>query len=264
MAVAYARLLVAQARSQAQYRTSFAFDLAGSFLFAFVDLFGVVALFQVTRRLGGFDLLTSMMMASASACGFALADLAVGSIERMRLYVRSGLLDTVLVRPLGSLGQILAMDFAPRRIGRVLVTSSVFGICLHRADVPMTPATATLVLLTPLAGSVLFGAIFVATATVAFWWIDSGEFANAMTYGGREFATYPLTVYGAGMRAAFGYAAGYAFTGYYPVLTLLGRPDPLGLPGWVGWCSPAVALLAAVAAGAVWRTGVRHYRSTGS
>ena len=98
MAVAYARLLVAQARSQAQYRTSFAFDLAGSFLFAFVDLFGVVALFQVTRRLGGFDLLTSMMMASASACGFALADLAVGSIERMRLYVRSGLLDTVLVR----------------------------------------------------------------------------------------------------------------------------------------------------------------------
>ena len=38
----------------------------------------------------------------------------------------------------------------------------------------------------------------------------------------------------------------------------------LGLPGWVVWCSPAVALVAALLAAAIWRFGVRHYRSTGS
>jgi ABC-2 type transport system permease protein len=51
---------------------------------------------------------------------------------------------------------------------------------------------------------------------------------------------------------------------YYPALVLLGRPDPLGLPEWVGWCSPLVAVAAAALAGIAWRFGVRHYRSTGS
>jgi ABC-2 type transport system permease protein len=62
----------------------------------------------------------------------------------------------------------------------------------------------------------------------------------------------------------FAYSLGFAFVSYYPTLTLLGRPDPLGLPSWVGWTTPAVALAAAGAAALAWRTGVRHYRSTGS
>jgi ABC-2 type transport system permease protein len=45
---------------------------------------------------------------------------------------------------------------------------------------------------------------------------------------------------------------------------MLGRPDPLGTPGWLRWCSPLTALLVAAVAGLFWRTGVRHYRSTGS
>ena len=114
-------------------------------------------------------------------------------------------------------------------------------------------------------GAVFFGAIFVATATVAFWWIDSGEFANGFTYGGRDFTSYPITVYSGLFRRIFAYSLGFAFVAYYPALALLGRPDPLGLPGWAGlvrrrwWPCAAVAVAALV-----WRFGVRHYRSTGS
>ena len=42
---------------------------------------------------------------------------------------------------------------------------------------------------TPLAAAVFFGAIFVASATVAFRWIESGELANSLTYGGRDFTS---------------------------------------------------------------------------
>jgi ABC-2 type transport system permease protein len=62
----------------------------------------------------------------------------------------------------------------------------------------------------------------------------------------------------------FAYGLGFAFVSYLPALALLGRPDPLGVPGWLRWCSPLVALLAAGLAALFWRTGVRHYRSTGS
>ena len=100
--------------------------------------------------------------------------------------------------------------------------------------------------------------------SVAFWWIESAEFANGLTYGGRDFASYPLTVYSGLFRRLFGYSLGFAFVAYYPALILLGRPDPLHGPAWLGWCAPLVAGLAALAAAGVWRLGVRHYRSTGS
>jgi len=51
---------------------------------------------------------------------------------------------------------------------------------------------------------------------------------------------------------------------YQPALALLGQADPLGLPAWAGFVSPLVALVAAGCAALVWRSGIRHYRSTGS
>jgi len=104
----------------------------------------------------------------------------------------------------------------------------------------------------------------VATATVAFWWIDSGEFANGFTYGGRDFTSYPITVYSGFFRRVFAYGLGFGFVAYHPTLGLLGRPDPLGLPAWMAWSTPAVAAAACGLAALAWRSGVRHYRSTGS
>jgi ABC-2 type transport system permease protein len=87
---------------------------------------------------------------------------------------------------------------------------------------------------------------------------------HAFTYGGRDFTSYPLPVYGGWFRSLFAYGLGFGFVAYQPALALLGRADPLGLPAWAGYVSPLVALLAAAVAAAVWRTGIRHYRSTGS
>jgi ABC-2 type transport system permease protein len=99
---------------------------------------------------------------------------------------------------------------------------------------------------------------------VAFWWIDSGEFGSSFTYGGRDFAAYPITVYGSVFRRIFAFGFGLGFAGYYPALLLLDRPDPLGGPAWFGWLTPAVGLAACGPAALLWRAGVRRYRSTGS
>jgi ABC-2 type transport system permease protein len=138
------------------------------------------------------------------------------------------------------------------------------GFAIARVHLQWTVARLVLVVVAPLFGALFFGAVFVASATVAFWWIDSGEFANGFTYGGRDFTSYPITIYSGLFRRVFAYSFGFAFVAYYPALALLGRDDPLGLPSWVAWCSPVAAIVAAAAAGAMWRVGIRHYRSTGS
>ncbi len=110
---------------------------------------------------------------------------------------------------------------------------------------PVPPGRVLLVASAPLAGAVFFGSIFVASASLAFWWVESGEVGNAFTYGGRDFTAYPMSVYGGWFRALFAYGLGFGFVAYHPALALLGRADPLGLPAWVGWASPLVALVAA-------------------
>jgi viologen exporter family transport system permease protein len=260
----YRHLVAAQVRSHASYRASFVLDLAGNAMIPAIDLLVVVATFRVTRVLGGFSAVEVLVMFGLSATAFALADLAVGNIEKIRIYVREGLLDAVLLRPLSALGQLVAVDFTVRRVARLVVAATVYGLAVARYGVVWTPARLLLLVTAPVVGAVFFGAIFVAGATVAFWWIDSGEFANGFTYGGRDFTAYPITVYSGLFRRIFAYSLGFAFVAYYPALALLGRPDPLALPAWVAWSSPFVALGAAVVAAGMWRWGVRHYRSTGS
>ena len=261
---AYLALLRGQARSQASYRTSFVIELIGNIGATVFDVLTVLVLFRVTGQLGGFDLAEAMVMVGLSSVAFAAADLTVGNVDRLRNYVRNGLLDAVLVRPLGALPQLLLMDLPLRKASRTLFGLGVLVAALVAADVHWTPARVALVVVAPLAGTLFFASIFVATATLAFWWIDSGEVGAAFTFGGRDFTSYPMTVYSGWFRAVFAYGLGFGFVAYYPALALLGRTDPLGLPTWVSWAAPGVALLAAAVAAVAWRVGVRHYRGTGS
>ena len=257
-------MVAAQVRSQAQYRTSFVIDVVGSVMFGVLDIASVLVLFRVTPTLGSFGFADVFLMAAFAVTAFAAADLAVGNVERLRVYVRSGLLDAVLVRPLGVLVQLTALDVAPRRVGRVVFGIAMLVTAAAQARVPLTLHSLALLAITSVAGAVIFGAVFVATAGVAFWWIESGEIANGLTYGGLNFTQYPMTIYGPVLRRIFAYVVGFAFVAYYPTLMLLDRTDPLGGPAVLGYGAPLVAVVAAAVAALVWRSGVRHYRSTGS
>ncbi len=261
---AYAALLGGQVRSVVSYRASFAVELLTNVGAAGLDVLTVIVLFGSARAVAGFTLTEALLVVSLAGSGFALADLTVGNVDHLKTYVRTGTMDAVLVRPLGALPQLLCMDLPLRKAVRVLINVIVLVIALRINDVAWTPARAAVAVLTPVAGAVFFGAIFVLSASLAFWWVDSGEIGSAFTYGGRDFASYPVPVYAGWFRSIFAYALGFGFVAYQPALALLGRADPLGLPAWAGPLSPLVALPAAAVAAAVWHAGIRHYRSTGS
>jgi ABC-2 type transport system permease protein len=243
---------------------SFWLDLAGTTFIMGADLIAILVIFSRVRALAGFNLKETVVLFGLGATAFALADLLVGNIERIRLYVRMGTLDTVMIRPLSVLGQLLVLDVGFRRIGRIFYAAGVLGVALWAAGVHWTPAKVLLLVIAPLAGAAFFCGLFIATSVVAFWWIESGEIANSFTYGGRDFTSYPITVYSGWFRKIFAFGLGFAFVAYYPGLVLLGKADPLGAPAWLGWLSPLVSAAVLGLSVIVWRFGVRHYRSTGS
>jgi ABC-2 type transport system permease protein len=260
----YLQLLRGQVRGQASYRISFLIEQFANVWATAFDIVTVLVMFRVTRVLGGFDLHQSLVIAGLAASGFAAANFLAGNVVRLDFFVRTGRLDALLVRPLGVLPQLALADLQLRKVSRVVLGTAVYLVALATADIHWTPARVVLAVLAPIAGTVFFCSLFLIGATLSFWWVDSGELPNSFTYGGRDFTTYPITVYGGWFRGLFAYGMGFAFVAYYPALALLGRADPLGQPAWVGWSSPLVAPVAAGVAAAVWRFGLRHYRSTGS
>lgn len=260
----FARLARAQVRGQLSYRSSFVMNCFGQALAQANDLVVILIVFGRVASLGGFDIRAVLLFYALSGMSFGLADMAVGSIERLPDYIRTGTFDVVLMRPLGTLLQLFASDFQLRRIGRVLTAFGVLVYVLSTSDIHWSPAKALLLVLTPVAGAAIFGSIFVAANSVSFWFVDARELANTVTYGGSYLTSYPINIYAGWMRTLLAYLVPGAFVAYYPGLTLLDHADPLGAPAWFGWLDTPVAVLAAVLAGLIWRSAVRHYRGTGS
>jgi ABC-2 type transport system permease protein len=257
-------MIAGKVRSVASYRASFAFEVVSNLASTILDVLTIFVLFRATTVLGGFSLTEAVLMTGLATSGFVLCDAVVGNIDDLKKYVRAGTLDTILLRPLRVLPQLIFMDLPVRKVLRVAFGLTVYVVAVRVNHVHWTPGKVLLAIAAPIGGAVFFASIFVLSASLAFWWVDSGEIGNAFTYGGRDFTSYPTSVFQGWFRDFFAYALGFGFVAYQPALALLGRADPLGLPAWASYAAPLVCLPATLVAALVWRSGVRHYRSTGS
>lgn len=251
-------------RSTMAYRASFVMTALGNFAATALDFAVILLMFSRIDRLGGFSLPEVALLYGTAGTSMGLADLALGSMERLGRRIRDGTLDTLLVRPLPVLAQVAADQFALRRVGRVAQGLLVLGWALARLDVAWTPLTIALLPLSVLSGAGIFAAIFIAGAAFQFWAGDASEVQNAFTYGGNTVLQYPPSIFAKDLVRGVTFVVPLAFVNWLPALRILGRQDPLGLPGWADFAPPLVAAASCALAGALWRTALRSYRSTGS
>ena len=260
----YTRVAASRVRAQLQYRLSFGFQVVAAFFFSFLDFIAVLVIFAHLTTLGGWSLPEVGFLYGTSYVTFRVADMAMTNLDRLPLLIRMGTFDQILTRPLGSLGQVVTGDIDIRHVGGVMQGLLVFGWSLARVDIDWTPGRIVVFALMLVSAIAIFCAIWVATNAVAFWTTDVREIANSVTYGGNFLTTFPLNVFGTWFRRLIGYVIPLAFVNYLPSLYILGKADPTDAPPVLRFLSPAVALAAGVVASIVWRTAVRHYRSTGS
>lgn len=249
-------------RASMAYRASFTMMAISNFVVGGLDFVGIWILFHTIDTLGGFGLAEIAFLYGASGLGLAFADMFVGRIERLGQMIRLGKLDTMMVKPVPLLAQVCADEFALRRMARVAQMTIIFGVACAYVD--WTPARFLVAVSMVASGTVIFFSVFIGFACLQFWTADSSEVANAFTYGGNTITQYPLTVFPSEIVKGLTFLMPLAFVNWYPGLYILGRPDPFGMPAWLQFASPLAAVITAGLACLVWRTGVRHYTSTGS
>ena len=260
----YRHLMMASVRSQLAYPTSFALQCAGQALVQLEDMVVILVLFSRIGAMGGFTRQEVLLVFSLAGVSFGLADLLIGSLDKVDELVRAGTLDALLLRPVPAMTQICASEFALRRLGKLASALAILGYVLVTSHIKWTPLRGAVLLITPLTGLVLFGAIWVAATATTFWLLEGQELPNAVTYGSGLFTSYPVSVFSGWLLRLMAFAVPGAFVAYYPALAILGKPDPLGLPAFLPYSAPVVAVLAVGVAALAWRAGLRHYVGTGS
>ncbi|MGI8793879.1 MAG: ABC transporter permease [Acidimicrobiales bacterium] len=263
----YGRMLAARVRSDWQYRTSFIIFTISQAFAPLLDFLAIAVLFNRVPQLGSWSLAEVAFLFGLSGVSFGLADTLIGSVEYVSRRIKDGTFDRLLIRPMGALVQLSAEEFAFRRLGKMAQAGTVMALAAANLDITWSPGLAAFTAVTIAAGVVIYGSIWVVTASVAFWSVETQQMANAFTYGGNFVSQYPLTIYAGWVRRLILFVVPIGFVGYMPALVILGRNaevDRFGLPAILPYLSPVIAGIAFVLARAVWRLGLRHHRSTGS
>jgi ABC-2 type transport system permease protein len=262
-ATIWRRLVGARIRADWQYRTSFVLFTFSQFVAGFLDIVAVVVLFTNVDRLAGWSVAEVAFLYGTASLAFSLGDVFVSEVEYVAHHIRQGSFDRFLLRPVGPLLLLCCQEFAFRRAGRIFQSSLVLAIAVTQVDVAWDLARVAMVVQMVLVGFVIFSGIWVIGSSIAFWAVEAKEVANSFTYGGNFIAHYPMEIFSGWLRR-LSTIVPLAFVSYYPALWVLGREDPNGSPAWLRFAGPLAAAAVVLAARAVWASGIRHYRSTGS
>lgn len=260
----YFRLLGAEMRSGMQYRVSFVAEVLGCFLVTCLDFIALFLLMTRFRTIGDWTLAEVAFLYGTSSISFSVAELAAGSFDFFdRLVVRGGF-DRLLLRPLPIAFQLATGAFHVRRVGRLIQGLLALLYAFHLLQPAWAAGQWVFFAFMLLGGALFFLAIFITGAAAAFWTPQTSELTNMFTYGGQFMTSYPMHIYQDWLRSFFTFVVPMVFINFLPAVHLLAKGDPLGLPSWVPFLSPFVAVSALAVSLALFRLGVRYYQSTGS
>lgn len=173
-------------------------------------------------------------------------------------YIQTGAFDRFLVRPINPLFHLLADRFNHEGIGNLIVGLALIGTSWVRLGINTDFVNSLYLIVAVLSGGVIFSALNLITATLAFWTIENLPFTK-MVHDLHEFAKYPLSMYHPSVQIGLTWLIPFGFASFYPASYLLGKEVTN-----VVWLGPLVAGTLALLAYRIWLFGLRHYASTGT
>jgi ABC-2 type transport system permease protein len=169
--------------------------------------------------------------------------------------------DRVLLRPRSTVLQVFGSNFELTRIGRLLQSFVTFALALSWLDVTWSFMKIVTLLFMILSGIFIFTGIFILGATICFFTVQGLEIVNIFTDGGREIASYPLTIYNKWIMRFFTFIIPFGCFNYMPLMYIT---DRAGGNAVLYMLTPLLGCAFIVPCLLVWWWGVRHYLSTGN
>ncbi len=255
----YLRYFSIHLRCAMQYKASFFLTLVGQALVSVTALLSISFLFGRFYQVEGFTFYEVLLCYGVVTFAFSFSECFVRGFDTFGSVLSNGEFDRILVRPRNEIFQVLATKIEFSRLGRLITAIAVLAFALCSISLDWTAPRVLMLVLMIAGGVLLFSSLFLIYAALCFFSTEGLEFINIFTDGGREFGVYPMSIYGKELLRFYTYVVPMACVQYYPLLFLLGREDS---PWFLLFPFASVAFF--IPSLVLWRTGVRHYKSTGS
>ncbi|MCL2421812.1 MAG: ABC-2 family transporter protein [Defluviitaleaceae bacterium] len=174
------------------------------------------------------------------------------------VYVRRGMLDVLLTRPIPVLAQVVCQRMEIGAVSLAIAGASLLGYSLFMLDISVTLYTVLIIMLFIICGVAISTSLYLIANSINFWLVQGNEIADLVQLV-QEFSRYPMGVFPTGIRLVFTFIMPFAFATYYPASILTGR-----MPGQAIWFVLLAAVACVAAAAFVWCKGVKSYNGTGS
>lgn len=173
----------------------------------------------------------------------------------------SGELDEALIKPVPTLGYLIAANVNLGYISHVSLTLVVMGVAIARLGVAWGVWQWLWLTLLVLSGAVITGCLMLLFDLPALR-LRGESPLGVFFWEGRRFSQYPLGIYPRPLQLVFSSLLPFGFVNYYPLLTLLGKTD--GTPLWMASAAPLVALALLALTRYAFKRTIANYESAGT
>ncbi len=175
-------------------------------------------------------------------------------------YIKNGLFDKHLIRPINTLFQIIAETFQPEAFGELIIGTALCLTCAFKIKIIWSFTNGLLLLVAIIFGAFIFTGIKLITCSFAFWIKRSGPLMNSV-YNFCDFARYPITIFNKPMQFFLSFIV--------PFGLFISIPVQIVLQGtWNAYLVMIAIIIAAMIFTTIgvllWNAGVKAYESTGS
>lgn len=248
-------------KSEMQYKASFVLLSIAQFFVPFLTFIAILLLFQRFSSIAGWTLYEVALCYAVIHVGFSLSGSLARGFDTFANLIIRGDFDRILVRPRGTIVQVMGSRLDFYRIGRLMQSILVLAYALFELNITWDMYKIITLVLMMISGTVIFTGIYMLGATMCFWSVEGLEIVNLFTDGGREISQYPLSIYHKWIRNFFTFVIPFATVNYLPLMYVLGK-TPAANPTYM--LIPVAGMLFILPCILIWNFGVAHYKSTGS
>jgi ABC-2 type transport system permease protein len=231
------------------------------FLIPLTAYAGIYLLFDRFGSIEGWSAYEVFLCFAVMGMSFAVSTCLARGFDMFPGMIKNAGFDRVLVRPRGTVIQVLGSSLDIKRAGHLIQAMMVLIIAISGIRVDWSIIKSITLINMIIGATCIFTGIYMLQATMAFWTVEAIEVANILTHGVKEHASYPLNVYPKWITRFFTFVIPFATVNYLPLQSLIGHVDGNEV---FYMLLPLVGILFIVPCVFAWRFGVRHYRSTGS
>lgn len=257
----YLKYILLMLKSQLQYKASFFMTVFTQLMIPFIALAGIYLLFHRFGSIKGWEVYEIFLCYSVIGASFAISTCMARGFDSFAGLVRNAGFDRILVRPRGTVIQVLGSQFDIKRIGHLIQAIVILFVAISGVNVQWNVFRIITIINMILGGTCIFTGVYMLQAVMAFWTVEALEAANILTHGMREYASYPLDIFPKWISRFFTFLVPFGCVNYIPLKWVLGH---IGGNAITYMLIPLLGVIFVIPCTFAWNFGVRHYKSTGS